>query len=372
MARILALRFLFSICVILTGAQELFAQRRTENVVLVTLDGARRQEIFGGLDRDILKSTAGTAPVESLAVYKEYWADTPEERRRKLMPFFWGTLMERGSIAGNQSLGSTARVTNAHWFSYPGYSEILTGEAHDDVIKSNDAMQNPFETVLEFVKRKIGLPTSKVAAFASWGVFSGIVEHTPGAIVSNAGTQRLESTDPLVRQVSDLQFEVQMPWDQIRSDAFTFRLAMAYMKTQKPRLMYLALDETDDWAHDGKYGLVLKSLARSDRYLQELWEWIESDPQYQGKTTIVLTTDHGRGNTIADWRSHGKDIEGAQYIWAAVAGPDTSLRGEWRDAGAVSQNQIAATIARLFGLDLSELRPSAGQPISAFWDPADR
>ena len=139
---------------------------------------------------------------------------------------------------------------------------------------------------------------------------------------------------------------------------------MDYLKTQKPRLLYLALDETDDWAHDGKYGLVLESYLRTDSQIRELWEWLESDPQYRGKTTLIITTDHGRGKTIADWRSHGKDIEGAQDIWVAFVGPDSPLRGEWRNAGPVFQNQIAATIARLFKLDFAELRPTAGTPIA--------
>ncbi len=351
------------VCACLMGATDVFAQRRTQHVVLVTLDGARYQEMFGGLDSAVLQSTAVKVPVESLPAYRKYWAPTAEERRRRLLPFFWGTLMSEGSIAGNQAVGSVARVTNAHRFSYPGYAEILTGEAHDDTIKSNDPAQNPYETILEFVRRKLDLPVDKVAAFASWGIFSGIVERRPGAITSNSGVQRWESVDPLVRQLNDLQAEVLAPWDLIRHDAFTFRLAMAYLKTHRPRLMYLALDETDDWAHDGKYALVLDSYAQTDRYLKELWEWLQADPQYRGRTTLIVTTDHGRGTTIADWRSHGRDIEGAQDIWVAVVGPDSPLRGEWRNAQPVFQNQIAATIARLFGLDFSELRPTAGQPI---------
>ncbi len=72
-------------------------------IVLVTLDGARIEEVFGGIDLEIVK--AGLKPdqrVEDQPIYKRFWAETAEERRAKLMPFFWGTLMrEHGSIAGN-------------------------------------------------------------------------------------------------------------------------------------------------------------------------------------------------------------------------------------------------------------------------------
>ena len=125
-------RVILALCLIPAGRVTALAQPRTENVVLVTLDGARHQEIFGGLDLEVLRSFAGTTPAESHPLYRTYWAPTPEARRLKLMPFFWGTLMSEGSIAGNQQLGSVARVTNSHHFSYPGYAEILTGEAHDE------------------------------------------------------------------------------------------------------------------------------------------------------------------------------------------------------------------------------------------------
>src|SRR5215208_3022470 len=107
------------------------ARSRTENVVLVTLDGARTQEIFGGLDLDVLRSTLpADGVVEETRAYKRYWAPTPEAARERLMPFFWTVFMaQHGSIAGNLARGSSVRVTNRHRFSYPGYAELLLGEA---------------------------------------------------------------------------------------------------------------------------------------------------------------------------------------------------------------------------------------------------
>jgi Type I phosphodiesterase / nucleotide pyrophosphatase len=361
------IRFVLVACLTGFAAEDAFAQHRTRNVVLVTLDGARRQEIFGGLDLDVLRSTApGKAP-KTLPSYRKYWAETPEARRSKLMPFFWGTLMAQGSIAGNHSLGSIVRVTNGHRFSYPGYSEILTGEAHDDVIKSNDAVQNPYETVLEFARRGLKLDSRQVAAFASWATIAEIGMHTPGAVTINAGAQPWVSDDPALGTVNDLLSDVLLPWELVRPDAFTFRLAMGYLRTHRPRVFYLALDETDDWAHDGKYEQVLESYARTDRQLRELWQWLESEPQYRGTTTLIVTTDHGRGDTPGDWRHHGKDVEGAQHIWMAFVSPDSPLRGEWRGGAPAFQNQVASTVARLLGLDLSELRPTAGRPLLRLW-----
>jgi hypothetical protein len=115
-----------------------------ERVVLVTLDGARTEEIFGGLDEAVARSTLDkNETLAAHSVFGRLMAATPEERRQKLMPFLWGRLLrDDGSIAGNRRLGSAVTLTNRHRFSYPGYAEILTGEAHDDVIDSNDPRRN--------------------------------------------------------------------------------------------------------------------------------------------------------------------------------------------------------------------------------------
>ncbi|HXG67358.1 MAG TPA: hypothetical protein VNO70_19800, partial [Blastocatellia bacterium] len=334
----------------------------------ITLDGARTQEVFGGLDLDILKAVTKEGAIEDTSIYKRYWAETPEQRREKLMPFFWGVLMKQhGSIAGNRSLGSRVGITNGHRFSYPGYSEILTGQARDDLIDSNDKKRNPSTTVLEFLRRKLRLDSRQVAAFASWDTMDYIVAREAGAITSNAGFEAYEHPDPAIQELSRLQFETATPWDGVRHDVYTFRFAMAHLKTYQPRVLYLALGETDDWAHDGRYDRVLQALARTDGYLRQLWEFLQGHDRYRDKTTLLITVDHGRGDFAGQWRDHGKKIEGAKYIWLAVASPDSPLRGEWTNAETVYQNQIAATLCRFLDVDYAENNPHAGKPIARFF-----
>ena len=132
--------------------------------MLITLDGVRTEEMFGGLDRIALTSTVEKGGIEGTRAYKDYWADTPEARRQKVMPFLWDTLLrDHGSIAGNRARGSQFGVTNHMRFSYPGYSEILTGAAHDEVIDSNDNKRYPFLTVLEFLRGRFAVPPDQVA-----------------------------------------------------------------------------------------------------------------------------------------------------------------------------------------------------------------
>lgn len=338
--------------------------RKTERVVLVTLDGARWQDVFTGLDEALLRDvTPKDVDVTTTTAYRRFWARSAVERREKLMPFLWRTVARDGALAGDRTRGSVVAVANAHRFSYPGYSEMLTGQAHDDVIRSNDAIRNPFPSVLQFVRRKLRVPAAKVATFASWGVFTAIVESAPGETTVNAGLQAYESPSPVVRALSELQQEAPVPWENIRHDAFTFAFAMDYLKREQPVLFVIGFDEMDDWAHDGKYELVLDALHRADRYLEQLWTALQNDPNYRDRTTLIVTTDHGRGRTGDAWRRHGASVDGADEVWLALLSPDVTLRGEWTPPAPLFQNQIAATIAALLGLDYREQNPDAGRPL---------
>ena len=172
------------------------ADRR--NLILITLDGARTQEIFGGLDVEVLRAgLKKDERLEDTAVYKRYWAETPEARRARVMPFFWTEWMTaHGSIAGNRAAGSRFGITNTHRFSYPGYAEILTGEAHDAVIDSNDDRRYPFPTLLDVAKRRLSLSRDQVAAFGSWETFRWIASAKKTPSSSTPAISSLPATGP--------------------------------------------------------------------------------------------------------------------------------------------------------------------------------
>ncbi|MPZ16350.1 MAG: phosphoglyceromutase [Luteitalea sp.] len=349
---------------VVTCAHGAFAQPTVRNVILITMDGVRVEEIFGGLDLAVLESTLEKGvELEEQPAYEKYWAATPEERRVKLMPFFWQTLMrQHGSIAGNRARGSRVWITNRHGFSYPGYSEILVGEAHDE-IDSNDKTFYPYPTVLEFLRQRLGRTDRSVAMFGSWETFNWIVQRKERQIFVNAGYEDYDAPGAVIDALNTLQHEARGDADDDRLDAFTFRFAMAHLRRHRPRVLYLAFSETDVDAHQGRYNRLLDTLARLDGYLRELWTFLESDPQYRGQTALLITTDHGRGHTVKDWSEHGK-IDGAQDVWQAYVVPGVPLRGEWSQAETVYANQIAATIAQLLGFEYRAEYPGAGKPIA--------
>jgi len=218
-------------------------------------------------------------------------------------------------------------------------------------------------TVLEWLNQKPAYH-GKVAAFGAWGVISSIVNSQRAGFVANSGYEPLTAapvTDRLAL-LNALKDETRI-WDDEPFDSFTFHTALEYVKLHRPRVLYLSLGETDEWAHRGDYALYLRSAHRVDQYLKELWETVQTVDQYRGKTTLIFLTDHGRGPAPVEWKSHGEKIAESKYIWMAFMGPDTRALGERTKVAPVTQNLIAATLAALLGEDYAGAVPKAGKPI---------
>ena len=333
-----------------------------ENVVYVTLDGMRWQEVFSGASLEYMGDVAGGGwSADSAGLAARFWRPTAEERRTTLMPFLWSIVATRGQLIGNPAQNSDVHVTNGLWFSYPGYSEMLSGAA-DPRIDSNDSIPNPNITVLEYLN---GLPDfrGKVAAFGSWEILPFIVNARRSSIYTNGdGPPVREPSTPRDSALNDLAAELPPLWGSTRLDGPTMLGVLEYVKAKKPRVLYVMLGETDEWAHDQRYDLYLDAAWRGDRFIQRLWEMLQGMPEYAGKTALVISTDHGRGSTTGDWGNHGTDYPQAGRIWIAAMGPGIPARGD-RPGVSVTQSQIAATVARLLGRDFRASRPEAAPAI---------
>lgn len=333
-----------------------------ENVLLVSWDGLRWQELFGGADARLLTPEA-KANENVAEVKEEFWADSPEARREILLPWFWGTLAKEGQVFGHTESGSPSVVTNGLNFSYPGYSEILTGVV-DPKIDSNAKKNNTNVTVLEWLNQQPGFE-GRVAAFASWDVFPYIINAERSGIPVNAGWMPLTvSNDPEhLRFLNQISNETPHYWGGVRFDFTTFHGAVEYVKARKPRLLYVAFGETDDWAHDKRYDMYLASARRTDDYVRRLWELLQSMPQYAGKTALVMTTDHGRGDTMDDWTGHGAKVVGSERIWMALYGAGIPAKG-LVEKTPTAQAQVAATVAHLLGKDYQQANAEAAAPLN--------
>ena len=99
--------------------------------------------------------------------------------------------------------------------------------------------------------------------------------------------------------------------------------------------------------------------------------------QYQGKTNLVVTVDHGRGDSAQTWQHHGspKAVKGyldglnqykdgipcANQVGLAAMGPDVKYLNEMQHKQSFSLDQVAATVIQLLNLDHQQFSKDIGQ-----------
>lgn len=305
----------------------------TEHVILITIDGARWQDIFDGADSDLMQS------------------DTLMQRfssRQSIMPFFWSKIYDSGAIFGNRHFGNKVNVKNPYRISYPGYNELLTGYC-DAGISSNKARQNPNKNVLEFLDLD---PTyhGKVAAFSSWTTMEKIVGNSRNQLWLNRNSKP----------------QAPLAFDHCRTDSSTFYDALHHMESVHPSVMFISFGETDEYAHTKNYPAYIQSLNEIDRYLFLLWNQIQEDEYYRNKTAIIICTDHGRGKKKSKWFKHNRFVSGSSETWLAMLGAGIPALGELKCRAQFYQEQIANTMAHLLRKDFIADHPVA-EPIGGYF-----
>jgi len=330
------------------------------NVILVTLDGLRWQEVFRGPEDAMINTEFGGIAENSVSkVWESVRGPDRESRRQHLMPFLWGDIIPKGQIFGNRDQGSRMNVANAEWFSYPGYNEILCGFP-DPLVTSNAPIPNRNVTVLEWLNGR-GPLAGRVTAATTWHVFPAIINVGRSRLPVWVSTQNpsLAARSPRFAEIDRWMRDVPIKASDEHYDAFGFHAALTMIDEFRPRVLYIALGEADTNAHRRRYDTYLESITRSDRFLRELWEKLQSIEQYRDNTTLIITTDHGRGHEPKDWINHNKKTPGADETWLAIIGPDIPARGQRTDHPAVFSAQVAATVAAAVGEDFAAAVPRA-------------
>jgi hypothetical protein len=109
-----------------------------------------------------------------------------------------------------------------------------------------------------------------------------------------------------------------------RDDSITFELALKVLADEHPRLALIGFGEPDISAHQNNWSKYIAGIESTDRYVSRIWDFIEGDLRYKGKTSLFITNDHGRHlDGIADgFISHGDTCLGCRHISLLALGPD--------------------------------------------------
>ncbi len=332
---------------------------KVRNLIIVTTDGFRWQEIFNGADSQLINNVHFNA--DTSLVKAQYWNEQSNERRKMLMPFFWNVLAKRGQVYGNRNYQNRVNLKNIFKISYPGYNEILTGYA-DPTFIPNTKVNNPNPNMLEWLNKQNSYK-GKVVAFTSWNVFPFILNRERTGIPINSGYEDMEEdADSSYEWTNTVQNNVQKK-GHTRYDELTFLNAMEYIKLNKPHVAFIGLGETDEFAHAKRYDLYLNQAGKLDRMLESLWYYIQTEPFYKNNTTLIVTTDHGRGKTLWNWNKHSVLTAGSGQAWLAMIGPGVLPLGEIKIPNQIYQNQLAATVVEFLGFQFNSVK-KIGKPLA--------
>lgn len=333
----------------------LFAQE--PKVIVITMDGVRWKEVVRGADKYLINRPNFTS---SMNYHKEkYFVEDSLQRRKLLMPFTWNYIAKKGVILGNRDEKNHVNLTNKPLWSYPGYNEIITGKPDDINIINNDDILNPNVSIFEYVNN---IPTynQKVMVVGSWKMFTYIFNQNRSKLLINSGYQHSFNPKPTGKELylNKLQDLTPKLWQNTRYDIFTHEYALEAMKNQKPHLLFIGYGEPDDFGHDKDYDHYLNAINRNDKMIEEIWNYVQSDSYYKDQTTILVTTDHGRGD-FYEWVDHSKHVKGSSNSFIMLLGP--SIKKENFTKKDYYSTQIAQTIADL--LEIKWHNPDAGKSL---------
>jgi hypothetical protein len=335
-----------------------------KNLILISIDGMRWQEVFGGVDPLLVNDLAGGV-VDPARVRTEFARESAEESRTAIMPFFWEVVAKKGVVFGDRGTKNVAKVANPFRTSYPGYNEMLAGFV-DPAIVNNTPRPNQNVTVLEWLNGRPGF-VGKVAAFAAWNRLPAILNVERSKLPAVCGWEPIipfhgAALSEKEKALNEVLARSTRIWPDECPDGVTMAAAMEYFTKHKPRVYWISLGEVDEWGHGRRYDLYLESARRSDAFVREIWERAQSMPEYAEKTVLVLVTDHGRGAAPATWTGHGPRAESSEGVWMAFMGPGVKAGGVAGE-GQVGLGQLASTMAALVGENYETVEPRAAKHI---------
>lgn len=332
---ILAVAALFAAFVLPARAQE-----SPPFLILVTIDGYRWEELFRGADPSLVTDER----------YRARYVEAPD-RPAALTPFLL-SFAQAGALIGNRDANSCARVSNDFWFSYPGYAEMLAGRPNPRV-RYNAAIPNDDITVLERLARRPEF-AGQVRVFAEWETMRAILNQERSGLSIFTPPDYEAPHDPQVIPAA--------------------RAVLA----DPPRVLWVALGDTDNRAHEGDYEAYLAAASDADAFVREIWEAYQANPRTAGATTMIVTADHGRGRAEDDrWTGHGSGRwrgivvpglrhVGSDAIFIAARGPNVINADAYTMENCASLGQVAGTILAALGLLGEEGQPDMATPLDVF------
>jgi len=250
--------------------------------------------------------------------------------KEKNLPHIWNDIRPNGIILTNCWNNTTT-------YTAPGHACCITGAWQYE--PNNGRIRPTTPTMFEYYRRQFKAPPEDVCILPGKGncwhlnysTFPGFGREYSAPIYSLG-----DNDDKIVAKLKIL------------------------METTKPKLVYAILPEVDGVAHAGNYDKYTDAIKHADELIWDVWQTIQTSPDYKDKTTLVIATDHGRHKDgwMDGFKSHGDACEGCRHIFGVMIGPDIKKGLEIKTEEL--QVDFVPTIGQLMGFATSA---SDGKPL---------
>jgi hypothetical protein len=180
---------------------------------------------------------------------------------------------------------------------------------------------------------------------------------TPPAVQSEVQFSRL--TEMLHLSVDDFAHHAKTLSS---ADELSVYVMRQLMRQFAPSLLWITLHDMDV-AHTGAFSLYLEGIRRTDRLCAEIWQMIESDAEYKGRTTMLILPDFGRDSDFSasgnGFQHHRTGDPLSRTTWMMALGPH--IRENWTVDRALDSVDLVPTLGAMmnFATPLAKGRPVA-------------
>jgi hypothetical protein len=328
-------------------------------VVVVTVDGARWEEVFRGVD-PALGRAYGLRESEVVDA-------------RSLVPNLAGLTAGYGAALGAPEVGVEMRASGPNFVSLPGYTELFTGRG-PSACRDNACGAIAEPTVIDDLALRFGCSPEDAAVVTSWPDIGRVAAMRPDCSSMSSGRHGGFHLDRFRPTRADAErFDADARADpfpghgDFRPDHLTAARAVAYLERYEPRFMFVGLGETDEYGHRADYRGYLTALSEADRWVGALAQSLSRMAMRGRRTALFVTADHGRAKSFVE---HGAAYPESARVWLVAAGTEITPRRFPAGGRARRLADVIPTARRLLGLtpDRSERAGSVlsellGQPL---------
>src|SRR5262245_4124094 len=251
------------------------------------------------------------------------WQDSFGDPTHAHIPGMWDTLRPQGALCTNfRNLGWT--------LAKPGHWSILSGVWQYIANDGSQRVGNP--TLFEYYRKEKTAPAADAL----------LVSEKP----------KLDAVAYSLDPDYGAAYGAAVDFTNF-SDLDTYDALIARLQTDRPHFVLASFSEVDLNGHSGVFSDYIRAIEVVDSLAVLTWNYLQSDPQYAGRTTMIITADHGRHDDAhGGFQNHGDTCDGCTHIPFLAVGPN--IRTNYLFNTLYTQRDICTTAGSILGIATPE------------------